>query len=184
MNDEGRFEAIFLATYGPLRRYALNRGIQGPDADDLVVDVLTVAWRRLDEVPADALPWLFAVAHNIDRNRRRSRRRFDRLLAQVPNEASDELVDDSFSHGEIRQALARLKEPDQELLRLIAWDGLTPEQAAIVCGCSPATLRVRLHRARRRLAAELDGPVTTWTNRTDNDQRRLKERPGGPTRTT
>src|ERR687898_3426352 len=44
---------------------------------------------------------------------------------------------------------------DQEILRLVAWDGLAPAQAGMVLGCSPGAARVRLHRARRRLAQEL-----------------------------
>lgn len=38
---------------------------------------------------------------------------------------------------------------------LVAWDDLTPAQAATVLGCSPGAARLRLHRARGRLAAEL-----------------------------
>ncbi|HEX2053068.1 MAG TPA: sigma-70 family RNA polymerase sigma factor [Actinomycetota bacterium] len=183
MEEKQRFEELFAATYAPLRRYALNRGMQGPDADDLVAEVLTVAWRRLDEVPADVLPWLFAVAHNIDRNRRRSRRRFDRMIVRALPERAYEPPDPSYEQGEIRRAMSSLNEADRDLLRLIAWDGLTPEQAAAVYGCSSATLRVRLHRARQRLAAALGTPVTPSNGRTDNDRRRQKERPGGPTRT-
>jgi DNA-directed RNA polymerase specialized sigma24 family protein len=44
---------------------------------------------------------------------------------------------------------------DQEVLRLVAWDDLTPDQASRVLGCSPGAFRVRLHRARQRLADEL-----------------------------
>ena len=52
-------------------------------------------------------------------------------------------------------ALARLSEPDRELLLLIAWDGLSPAEAATVLAVKPATARVRLSRARRRLTQEL-----------------------------
>jgi RNA polymerase sigma-70 factor (ECF subfamily) len=52
-------------------------------------------------------------------------------------------------------ALARLSESDRELLLLIAWDGLSPAEAATVLGVKPATARVRLLRARRRLTQAL-----------------------------
>lgn len=55
----------------------------------------------------------------------------------------------------MRRAFGCLEEDDQELLRLVAWDGLTPAQAAQVLGCSPVAARSRLHRARNRLAAVL-----------------------------
>lgn len=55
----------------------------------------------------------------------------------------------------LRAALASLSERDQEVLRLVAWDGLTPAQVAVVLGCTPVAARTRLHRARGRLAVRL-----------------------------
>jgi RNA polymerase sigma-70 factor (ECF subfamily) len=55
----------------------------------------------------------------------------------------------------VREALACLDAGDQEILRLVAWDGLAPAQAGMVLGCRLGAARVRLHRARRRLAQEL-----------------------------
>jgi RNA polymerase sigma-70 factor (ECF subfamily) len=55
----------------------------------------------------------------------------------------------------LTRALARLSESDRELLLLIAWDGLSPAQAATVLAIKPATARVRLSRARRRLTQAL-----------------------------
>jgi RNA polymerase sigma-70 factor (ECF subfamily) len=53
-------------------------------------------------------------------------------------------------------ALARLTAAEREAVRLVAWEGLSPGQAARVAGCSTATFTVRLHRARRRLARCLE----------------------------
>ena len=52
-------------------------------------------------------------------------------------------------------ALARLNDADRELLLLIAWEALSPAEAATVLGIKPATARVRLLRARRRLTQAL-----------------------------
>ncbi|MEV0399222.1 sigma factor [Actinoallomurus sp. NPDC050550] len=92
MDDESRFRALFDSAYPALHRYAANRGLSGPDGDDLVAGTLEIAWRRIDEVPLDdPLPWLYAVARNLMRNQRRreSRRaailaRFRSSLAQRP----------------------------------------------------------------------------------------------------
>ena len=63
MDAATRFRALFEAHYPRVRRFAHHRALVGADADDLVAEVFTVAWRRLDDVPADdALPWLLAVA--------------------------------------------------------------------------------------------------------------------------
>ena len=55
----------------------------------------------------------------------------------------------------LARALAQLSGNDRELLLLIAWEGLEPGHAALVLGCSRNALAVRLHRARKRLAAAL-----------------------------
>lgn len=51
----------------------------------------------------------------------------------------------------IRQALARLRPADQEVLRLAAWEECTTAEIADVLGCTPNAAAVRLHRARARL---------------------------------
>jgi RNA polymerase sigma-70 factor (ECF subfamily) len=56
---------------------------------------------------------------------------------------------------DVLHALAALSPDDREALVLVGWDGLRPAEAARVLGCAPSTFRVRLLRARRRLAAEL-----------------------------
>jgi RNA polymerase sigma-70 factor (ECF subfamily) len=48
-----------------------------------------------------------------------------------------------------------LHEQDRELLTLSHWEELAPAEIAVVLGLSAVTLRSRLHRARRRLRAEL-----------------------------
>ena len=55
-------------------------------------------------------------------------------------------------------ALAGLSRTDQELLRLAAWEQLGIADIAYVMECSQPAARVRLHRARARLASALAGP--------------------------
>jgi RNA polymerase sigma-70 factor (ECF subfamily) len=56
----------------------------------------------------------------------------------------------------VADAVARLPERDEELLRLVVWDGLSTKDAAVVIGASHVACRVRLHRAKRKLAAMLE----------------------------
>ncbi len=154
----GRFRAIFHVAYPALGRYVHNRGFWGADADDLVAETLEIAWRRLDQVPEDdPLPWLFAVARNLLRNKRRSEGRRALLLARLAGERADAHAGESATSQEavLLGALASLRPDDQEILKLVAWDGLSPSQAAVVLGCSPLAARTRLHRARNRLAKRL-----------------------------
>jgi RNA polymerase sigma-70 factor (ECF subfamily) len=172
-----RFELLY-AKYAPaVKAYVLRRAAASA-ADDVVAEVFVVCWRRFEEVPVDPLPWLLGVARRVLSTQRRGERRrgalHDRLAETVGDsgfEAPDDFVVEPASslagvtseHGVLAgitdvalvNALARLSESDRELLLLIAWDGLSPAEAATVLGIKPATARVRLLRARRRLTQAL-----------------------------
>jgi RNA polymerase sigma-70 factor (ECF subfamily) len=149
-----RFVALYEAHAGAVLGYARRR--IGPEAaEDVLAETFLVAWRRRADVPADALPWLYAVAANVLRNRARSERRqaavSARLAAEPPLPAEADAPD-----PRLRDALAALKPIDREALLLTAWEGLSTDRAARAAGCSRATFHVRLHRARRRLAQALE----------------------------
>jgi RNA polymerase sigma factor (sigma-70 family) len=159
MDDSARFRELFEAAFGAVRRYVHHRGVTGGAADDIVAETFLVAWRRLDDVPEDdPVPWLLAVARNVWLNQRRMDRRRQAFVRRLPPPAAvpppAEPTDPS-DWAAVRAALARLADDDREILCLVAWDGLTSAQAAKVLGCSAGAARVRLHRARQRLAAEL-----------------------------
>jgi RNA polymerase sigma-70 factor (ECF subfamily) len=156
-----RFEAAFRAHHRAVLGYALRRC--DPDtAQDVVADTFLVCWRRIEHVPADARPWLFGVARKAIANRRRGATRARSLQQRAAGAAtSGHGRDPGEVLGErqgIQAAFARLSEPDREILRLVAWDGLDHGAAARALGCSRAAFAVRLHRARRRLAVRLEQP--------------------------
>lgn len=157
-DPEARFRALFEQHRRAVLAYARRR-VDADAAAEVVADTFLVAWRRLDAVPADPLPWLYGVARKVIANRRRAQRRSIAVAERVAREtaaaapAPDELIGGAFA---LRAALAVLSERDREALRLVAWEGLEPADAARAAGCSRATFAVRLHRARRRLAAALE----------------------------
>ena len=55
----------------------------------------------------------------------------------------------------VREAFARLRPDDREILALAGWEGLGSDEIATVLGCSRGAARLRLHRARKRLARQL-----------------------------
>jgi len=153
-----RFERLFRDNHAGVRAYALRRAPVDL-AQDVVAETFLVAWRRLDDVPADAAPWLYGVARRVLANQRRSQRRGDALAERLAlATASGGGRDPGEQAGEAeraRLALARLSDRDRETLMLVAWDGLSGARAARAAGCTRAAFAVRLHRARNRLAAEL-----------------------------
>lgn len=152
---EARFNQLYDDHFDAVRRYVWRRAPLS--ADDVAAETFLVAWRRLDDVPANALPWLITVARSTLLNeRRRSRRQTavsDRLAAEpVPPPAETETVASDL----IQVALAALSERDREVLLLAVWEDLDRDAIASAVGCSKTNVSVRLHRARRRFAEELE----------------------------
>jgi RNA polymerase sigma-70 factor, ECF subfamily len=146
-----RFEHVFREHGAAVRAYARRR-IGEAAADDVVSEVFVIAWRRVDALPDDPLPWLYGCARRVLANQRRGARRQEALavrLAELRGPGSHDGAGDRANT--LRSALASLRESDREVLMLIAWEGLDPAHAARALGCSRATLAVRLHRARGRL---------------------------------
>jgi len=146
--DEARFRRVF-SHLGAVSAYAARRGSRDPDG--VAAEVMTIAWRRLAAVPADdPLPWLYGTARNVVYAEARSRRR------SAPGETSTAPAPEVRSlDPELDRALRALRDPDREALLLVAWEDLTPTQAAAALGITPTAFRVRLYRARRRLRATL-----------------------------
>jgi RNA polymerase sigma-70 factor (ECF subfamily) len=157
--DRGAAEAEFRIVFshlGAITAYARRRG--STDADALAAEVMTIAWRRLRDVPKDdPLPWLYGTARNlVVAEARRSARVAARssLSPQVADAPETAELD-----PELAAALRSLSGIDREALLLIAWEDLTPTQAASALGISSAAFRVRLFRARRRLRANIERPA-------------------------
>src|SRR5438270_7304932 len=143
-----RFEQIYTANREAVRAYVRRRA---PDAvvDDVVSETFLVCLRRIDQVPLDPLPWLYAVAWKTLANERRKQARAphsDALPFGAPVPVGD---------GVLATAFNALSEGDREVLRLVAWEGLSLTDAATVLGCSGVACRVRYHRAKTRLASRL-----------------------------
>jgi RNA polymerase sigma-70 factor (ECF subfamily) len=145
-----RFAALFGRHHRQVYAYAVSRA--GRDlADDIVSETFLVAWRRLDAVPDDPLPWLLGVARNVVLERHRDAARQLSLLAQAgPAAVEGDVAVVVAERAATLAALDALGGADRELLTLVGWHGLAAREAAQVVGCGTATLLVRLHRARRR----------------------------------
>jgi RNA polymerase sigma-70 factor, ECF subfamily len=155
------FAAIWTAHHGSILAYCRRRA-PAEIAADAATATFVVLWRRIADAPADPLPWLYAVARRELANRRRAQSRFGAFLRRLSNDrivAGAEVAADASSQAVDRSsaltALVRLRPDDRELLMLIAWDGLSPTDAAASLGISISTFSVRLHRARQRLESQL-----------------------------
>ena len=163
MQDEERFTEIFRSFYAKVTAFAWRR-IDRETAKDVVADTFLAAWRHLDRLPDDPLPWLYRAAsfeiaqrhRQIDRDAERSRRAGLEADLTEPDVAQDVVRRKHW-----RSAFSHLDETDREILRLVAWEGLGPAAAAAVLGCSTVAFKVRLHRARRRLTSLVTADTPT-----------------------
>lgn len=153
-----RFDALFREHQRPVLAYAMRRTPTVADAEDVTAETFIIAWRKMDAVPAEALPWLYAVARRVLANHRRGSGRRERLSALLriedvptPMRAGED------QDGPAVAALASLSPADQELLRLVAWEELGHQEIATVLGITPNAVAIRVHRARARFADALAG---------------------------
>lgn len=154
--DEQRFGEVVARVVDPVRRF-LTRRTDPDTAEDVLAETLLVVWRRLDELPADPLPWTYGVARLALANAERARRRQTRVAGKVarldpPREVAATLGD---GDPDLATAFARLAERDREVLRLWAWEDLSPAGIGEVWGVTANAAAVRLHRAKAALREEL-----------------------------
>ncbi|MEO8267224.1 MAG: RNA polymerase sigma factor [Ilumatobacteraceae bacterium] len=163
-------DALFTSHAAEVYAFALRRTSRSA-AQDVVSETFLVAWRRFDSVPDAPRPWLLGVARRVLANQRRSDGRQIALRTRVgssdPNTSEQdaaELAEPEALQGDsaVLAALAALTPSERDAITLIAWDGLGAEEAAIVLGCSRAAFYVRVHRARRRLAAALGTAIDSF----------------------
>jgi RNA polymerase sigma factor (sigma-70 family) len=152
--DIRRFEQLWTRHYAAVHAHAARR--VGTGADEVAAEVFLVAWRRLGEVPRDALPWLLGISRNAIGTTWRGDARRGRLQERIEAtceepEAAFELADDP----ELQLALDGLGEIDRELVLLVYWDDLSVARAGKALGLGPGAARTRLFRLRRTLRALL-----------------------------
>ena len=137
--------------YGDVVRYARRR-VGAEMAGDVAAEVFVVAWRRVDDLVAvdNQLAWLYGVARLTVANTVRSERRRSALQRRAASVAGSDEASESSGGTETLAALRRLAPRDQEVLRLVAWEGLKGGDLATALGTSEAAARSRLYRARHR----------------------------------
>jgi RNA polymerase sigma-70 factor (ECF subfamily) len=159
-SSEARFSRLYADHGRAVLAYALPRAAGPEDAADVVAETFLVAWRRARDVPAgeEARLWLLGVARRTLANQRRGEIRRARLGERLRSELGAAVMaqpEPQAEGGPMTRALERMSTDDRELLLLSGREELKSPQIARVLGISAAAARTRLHRARRRLRAEL-----------------------------
>ncbi|WP_327048596.1 sigma-70 family RNA polymerase sigma factor [Microbispora sp. NBC_01189] len=150
-------EAIYKAHYPAIHQYAARRTNSPDDTADLISETFLTAWRRIADVPEgdDARLWLYGVARRVLANQRRGRSRSAGLAERLKEELAAARPATAGGPDPVREAFDDLPDRDREVLALAYWENLTGPEIGRVLGCTATAARIRLHRARRRLAEAL-----------------------------
>ena len=159
------FEDVAQELSGPLRRYLERLVGNRATADDLLQDTLLKIARGLPEFEgrSSVKTWAFTIATRVatDHFRRpQSRAQMVEIDDTEPTQVLDAEIDQRLVIDEmsscVREVIDSLPEDYRTALVLHDLEGQTAAEVAEISGCSIATAKIRIHRARRRLKQALD----------------------------
>jgi len=166
--DPELFEVFYLEHVEEMQRFVARRVGDRERAADLTAEIFLAAidsahrYRRRRGTPK---AWLYGIARvlvaNDRRQRGRERAREEKfrgsaLLDEEDTARMDARIDSAAQSRRLYAAMDRLPEAERAVLELVAIDELTVAEAADAVGVRSGTARVRLHRARRKLRADLE----------------------------
>jgi len=159
--ERDAFEDLIAVMERPLLYYAAS--LTGNQ--DAALDVLQEVWlkvvrgiRRLND-PGSLRPWLYSITHGVavDRIRRDYARE---KVEGVQMEDFDPAAEPSFANEDaaaVHQALAQIGVKHREVLVLYFLQDLSIDEIASVVGCSPGTVKSRMHYAKQAMKEILQG---------------------------
>jgi RNA polymerase sigma-70 factor, ECF subfamily len=159
--DDGEFKQQMVALIPSLRAFA--RSLCGnPDmADDLAQEAMARAWkaRQSFTMGTNFRAWMFMIVRNIFYT---TIRKNSRMTSWDPEIAERVLVEPATQHvgielQDVQDALNKLPPVQREMLMLVAAEGVSYEEAAIIAGCAIGTVKSRVARARAALVRLMDG---------------------------
>jgi RNA polymerase sigma-70 factor, ECF subfamily len=151
------FESFFREHYRSIVRALVIVSGAEAEAEDLAQEAFARALERWERVRMMESPvgYVYRTAFNVNRNRLRHLARSLRHRS-IPVPESDP-ASEAETRSELRRVLARLPASQREALVLVEWLGLDAEEAGLVLGIEPTSVRGRVHRARRTINEELGG---------------------------
>lgn len=160
--DGRAFGTLFDRHRDRVFRHAVGRLTNATDAEDATAIAFLELWRaraRVRFVDDSLLPWLIVTTSNVTHNLRRSRRRYERMLASLPapeeqadhSDHANRRIDNAANHAALAKAIAELPPVDRQLISLTALEGFTLQQASEALGLSYGATKTRSSRVRSRL---------------------------------
>ncbi|MCC6731249.1 MAG: sigma-70 family RNA polymerase sigma factor [Chthonomonadales bacterium] len=163
LGDPSAFDELVARYQARLYRFAMRALQNRGEAEDAVQETFVRAYRGLGSYRPDGYfaSWIYRIALNECRRRLRSRRptgALETVSACAEGPTPEQAALDDERHRRVRGAVDALPEPHRVVVTLFYFDEMSVEQIARTLSISAGAVKVRLHRARERLATRL-GPV-------------------------
>src|SRR5688572_13726992 len=165
--NQAAFGELYERHARAIYNYLFRRLADWSEAEDLTAVVFLEAFRRRNDVvvvEGKLLPWLYGIATNVLRNRRRSLWRHRDLVARLstgPARTAPDAAARAEAAEQVRSVLtrvARLPRKQQDVVALCVWSELSYGEAAAALGVPVGTVRSRLARARAAVVELGDAP--------------------------
>jgi RNA polymerase sigma-70 factor, ECF subfamily len=164
LNDNADLRAEMVALLPRLRRFSIGLAGNVADADDLLQSAVEKALVKISQFERGTRleSWLFRIIQTtwIDSRRRAYRREVGmeaEVMEHLPSAAPHDESQTRHSLTDVQKALARLPDEQRSTVILVLVEGYSYEEAASMTGVPIGTVMSRISRARRSMAASLEG---------------------------
>jgi RNA polymerase sigma-70 factor (ECF subfamily) len=176
IGDAGHFEELYRRHVSKVTAFATRRCSTAHEVPDLVAAVwleVIASAHSFDPRKGRALPWILGVAANLTASNQRRRLRESEALQRLGRRPTvdpedivelDEQIDAMAPARRAMETLQQLPLGERLVAELVLIEGLQPQEAAKALGIRPATARMRLMRARKKLQGSL-APFRVMTDR-------------------
>lgn len=152
----GAFNEIFVAHWGSVRHHVECVLDDDDEVSDLVSEVFSLAWAKLDPLRPLGLIWLLRTADNKLKDRDRTLRARAGAVEGIRRMIEGSRAHDVLDSLAVRQAIdSVLTARERRFVIFFYWDRLAAGEIAEVDRCSPASVFTTLSRARAKLIGEL-----------------------------
>lgn len=156
--EEDALRSAMLQAVPNIRAFAVSLCGRINQADDIVQETLLKALANLHafQPGTNMAAWLTTIARNVflsDYRKRKRERVYNTELGRCVRLNMAPEQHSRLEYSQFMDMLMRLPVYQREALILIGASGFSQEAAAQICGCAVGTVKSRVHRARRRLAA-------------------------------
>lgn len=157
-------QALYAELVNRYKSYAFTLALKilenKPEAEEAAQDAFIKAFHHLGNFKRDAKfsTWLYRIVFNTaisyKRKRKASFQSIENTIVEYGQEAEG-MLERNDKKKYIQQAMAKLNEADKVAITLFYLEEFSLEEIAEITGMQANTVKVRVHRARQRLADEL-----------------------------